>query len=114
MILVVDDDTAIREILPKILAKAGYESETAANGKEALNLLQAGKVYDLIILDLMMPIMDGNEFMEEILNNGYDIPIILLTGYLGDLKAELRMTPVALMEKPFIFDKIIAEVKKHV
>ena len=63
-ILVVDDDADIRETLREVLHHAGHEVATADNGLEALRMLRSGLAPCLVLLDLMMPIMDGYEFLE--------------------------------------------------
>jgi CheY-like chemotaxis protein len=61
-ILVVDDDSAIRETIATVLEDEGYRIETASDGAQALALLNRGVRADLILLDLMMPVMNGWEF----------------------------------------------------
>ncbi|HEY5555605.1 response regulator transcription factor [Acetobacterium sp.] len=76
-ILVAEDEDKLREIVLKYLKKEGYEGFGAANGEEALNLW-AEKQPDCIILDVMMPIMDGFEVLEEIRETD-NVPVIMLT-----------------------------------
>lgn len=57
-VLIVDDDVAIRKMLVEALSLEGFHTETARNGREALEVLQQGKRW-IILLDLMMPVMDG-------------------------------------------------------
>lgn len=69
-ILVVDDDSDIREAVAEALAQEGHAVETAANGREAMDLLSAvaarEQLPDLILLDLRMPVLDGAGFMQEL------------------------------------------------
>ena len=66
-ILVVDDDLDIRDTVGDVLADEGYDVELAANGREALDLLmRAERLPDLVLLDLMMPELDGWGFMAEV------------------------------------------------
>ena len=58
-ILVVDDDADIRDAMCLILEHNGYRATAASNGEEALRVLRAGRPVDLILLDMMMPVMDG-------------------------------------------------------
>lgn len=76
-ILVAEDEDKLREIVLKYLKKEGYEGFGAANGEEALNLW-AEKQPDCIILDVMMPLMDGFEVLEEIRETD-NVPVIMLT-----------------------------------
>lgn len=64
-ILVVEDDTALNEAFRIILTKKGYDVTVAYDGKEALEKV-ANQDYDLILLDLLMPVMDGREFLEKV------------------------------------------------
>jgi len=76
-ILVAEDEDKLREIVLKYLKKEGYEGFGAANGEEALDLW-AEKQPDCIILDVMMPIMDGFEVLAEIRKTD-NVPVIMLT-----------------------------------
>lgn len=86
-ILVVDDDEGIREILQMAFATEGYNVTTAANGLEAIEILTQSPQFGLILLDLMMPKMNGWEFVEAFQKNNYpQIPIILMTAYSDRVK----------------------------
>ena len=58
-ILVVDDEEPIREVVSSMLNQAGYHARKAASGMEALELLDCGEDFELILTDLMMPELDG-------------------------------------------------------
>jgi DNA-binding response OmpR family regulator len=109
-ILVVEDDESQRLLYHDELAEDGYEVMLAANGMEALKQLDRGKP-DLIILDIVMPVMDGMEALGRIIREYRDVPVILNTAYssyrddfmswgadayvvksadLGELKAKVR------------------------
>src|SRR4051794_12204641 len=77
-ILVVEDDDAIRGLVSDVLRDDGYQVREATNGIEALEQLRSGRP-DLIVLDLMMPVMDGWAFVEECRNNQYcqGVPIVV-------------------------------------
>ncbi|HMB65949.1 MAG TPA: response regulator [Patescibacteria group bacterium] len=75
-ILIIEDEKPIAKALTLKLKKEGLESQVAANGQEALDLLDKEK-YGLLILDLVMPKMDGFDFLEEIKKKNIDIPIIV-------------------------------------
>jgi len=79
-ILIVDDDMINRKLIAKIISKKGYQFKEAANGVEALDAVKQGPV-DLVLLDLMMPVMNGMEFLQEIRRdpNYMNLPIIVLT-----------------------------------
>ena len=78
-ILVVDDELDIRMVLEEILRGQGFEVFTAGNGQEALNKLDK-ESYDLMVLDIMMPVMDGHEVMEKLpVEIREKMPVIMLT-----------------------------------
>ncbi len=81
-ILVVEDEEGLRLLYEEELKSEGYEVLTARNGKEALQQLETGKP-DLVILDIVMPVMDGMETLGKILGKERKIPIILNTSYSG-------------------------------
>jgi len=81
-ILVVEDEEGLRLLYEEELEAEGYEVLTAQNGKEAIQKLEEGKP-DLIILDIVMPVMDGMEALGRIVGKERRIPIILNTSYPG-------------------------------
>jgi len=81
-ILVVEDEEGLRLLYEEELKAEGYEVLTARNGREAIQQLEAGKP-DLIILDIVMPVMDGMETLGRIVGKERKIPIILNTSYSG-------------------------------
>jgi CheY-like chemotaxis protein len=81
-ILVVEDEESLRLLYEEELRAEGYEVLTAGNGREAIQQLEQGKP-DLIILDIVMPVMDGMEALGRIVGKERKIPIILNTSYSG-------------------------------
>jgi CheY-like chemotaxis protein len=81
-ILVVEDEEGLRFLYKEELEAEGYQILTAANGREALQQLEEGKP-DLIILDIVMPVMNGIEALGRIVGKERKIPIILNTSYSG-------------------------------
>jgi len=81
-ILVVEDEEGLRLLYQEELESEGYEIITARNGKEAIQRLEEGRP-DLIILDIVMPVMDGMEALGRIVGKDRKIPIILNTSYSG-------------------------------
>ena len=80
-LLVVDDHAEARDCLGVLLRQAGYGVRTAANGREALGLLDGGPAPDLILLDMLMPVLDGWHFLERLRlrGTGPRPPIIVTT-----------------------------------
>lgn len=79
-ILIVEDEEGLRLLYQEELSQEGYEVITARNGKEAMKLIEE-KTPDLIVLDIVMPVMDGMEALGRILRKERKIPIILNTSY---------------------------------
>lgn len=115
-VLVVEDDETIRETLVELLVEYGYAAESAADGREALEkLAESSTAPCLILLDLMMPGMDGREFRERQLCDPAlsEIPVVVISAYrdLRTLAGELR--PVAMLKKPLRLADLLGVVKAH-
>ena len=110
-ILVVDDDPEIVNFVRRGLAYEGYEVDTAADGSEALAKARE-KEPDLVILDIMMPGIDGIETSKR-LRQGGDVPILMLTakGTVADKVAGLESGADDYLVKPFAFDELLARVR---
>ncbi|HOJ12961.1 MAG TPA: response regulator [Deltaproteobacteria bacterium] len=80
-ILIVEDDRSIQELLKQELNDEGYATSIAGNGREALDLLRSDAKFDLIVLDLRMPAMDGFETMGHILKLKEETPVVIHTAY---------------------------------
>ena len=78
VVMVVDDESRMRKLVKDFLTKSGYEVLEAGNGAEALDIFYMNSQVDLIILDVMMPVMDGWETVREIRKSS-KVPIIMLT-----------------------------------
>lgn len=113
-ILVVDDETYIVEILTFNLQREGYEVLTAANGREGLALARTEKP-DLILLDIMMPEMDGFAVCEELRKEDKLTPIIMLTAREeeADRVSGLELGADDYVSKPFSVKELMARVKTN-
>lgn len=110
-ILVVDDDMHIRELIRVFLEEAGMEVLEAADGLEALSMLAEERA-DLVIMDIMMPNMDGWELCHE-LQRDYDMPLLMLTAK-GETKQILKGFELGTddyLVKPFEPAELVARVK---
>lgn len=108
-ILVVDDEPSIRELLADALAQEGYEVFTAANGLQALRLLQVHAV-NAILLDLAMPVMDGFGFRRQQLLEPHAarIPVIVLSANHDLARQSQVLRPYAWLSKPFDVFEVVA------
>jgi len=104
-ILLADDDPAIRRILSRLLAEEDYFVRTAANGVEALELATATK-FDLVLLDLNLPVKDGWETFVRLSTKNLLLPFILITGRPGQFFSALAAGVGALLEKPLNFTEL--------
>ena len=111
-VLIVEDDRDMREGLARILAAEGIETHTAANGLAALDLLQDGWRPDVIVLDLMMPVMSGTEFRTaQLADPGLAaIPVVVVSGRHDLADAAPRLRPAAILQKPFSMRAFLATV----
>lgn len=110
-ILVVEDDKGIRMLMEDALADAGYEPLLACNGLEALEVLETKHV-DLIILDIMMPKMDGYELLGQIRESGMDLPVLMVTAKqtLSDKKRGFLLGADDYLVKPFEEEEMLLRV----
>lgn len=106
-ILVVDDDPLVRATIVRALNKLGYSTGEAVDGQAALAALRAAEPPSLVILDYVMPGMDGAETAREIAAVDPDLPIIFSTGHaaLRALRAAAG-EDAAVLEKPFTLDEL--------
>lgn len=110
-VLIVDDDRPSVKMNSYLLREEGYDILTAPNGLEALHILEKETV-DLVILDVMMPIMDGHETLAKVRQN-YDLPVIFLSakGETKDKVQGLEMGADDYLAKPFEPAELLARVK---
>jgi CheY-like chemotaxis protein len=110
---VVDDHDDVREALVAILESEGFTTSTAANGAEALSYLRSsGARPCLILLDLMMPVMDGSEFREKQLADPElaGIPVIIVSAY-GQRTQGRALRAAAYVSKPIDIERLIELVR---
>lgn len=111
-IMVVEDDAELRDLFCAVLAENGYQTLPAADGMEALDILEHSYV-DLIISDIMMPKMDGFELTEQLRNANFDMPILLITALdgLDDKRRGFRAGTDDYMVKPIDVNEMVWRVE---
>ena len=111
-ILVAEDQTDIRDLLVMNLRQAGYDVDAVADGQAALDR-QSGDAADLLVLDLMMPRLDGLEVCKALRADGRDTPILMLTAKSTELDRVLGLELGAddYLTKPFSMPELLARVK---
>ncbi|PRR69107.1 Heme response regulator HssR [Clostridium thermopalmarium DSM 5974] len=111
-ILVVEDDINTQKLICAVLKRGGYNTYTAKDGIEALNLMET-QHFDLIVLDLMMPHMDGYELCEQLRDIGENIPILMMTASqkIEDKHKGFLVGTDDYMTKPFDEQEMLFRVK---
>jgi two-component system, OmpR family, response regulator CpxR len=115
-ILVVDDDRDIRETLGEILNHEGYHVEMAENGARAIELIRRGPAPSLVLLDLMMPVMSGWEFLEQAETDEtlHDIPVLVVSAMPAPLAPpESRGGVKACLHKPLKLEQLLDLVHQY-
>ncbi|MCK4817668.1 response regulator, partial [bacterium] len=114
-ILVVDDDETILESCSRVLREEGYEVETALSGQEALQKLKKNQ-YDLVLIDIRMPGMDGIETLEEMKKEVPDITVVMFTEYpsIETARESMRLETFDYLPKPFTPEELLSVVKKSI
>ena len=114
-ILIVDDHDDIRESLAELLSEEGYAVALASNGREALQYLQANRPPCLILLDLMMPVMNGFEFRAAQREDPKlaEIPIAVVSGREDAPQNAAEMQAVHCFPKPVNLDALLRAVAGH-
>jgi two-component system chemotaxis response regulator CheY len=111
-VLVVDDDLYLTEIITDVLEAEGHTARKASNGLEAIDLIKERKP-ELILLDLMMPVMNGWELADRLRSNPdwADIPVVVITAnYQPDRKQQIAGAK-AVITKPFDIDQLVNAVE---
>lgn len=115
-ILVVEDDTSIRELLVELLESEGYAVFSAVNGLEGLRFLQGNQQPDLILIDLMMPVMDGYAFRTEQLKHETwsKIPTVVMSAEANAKEKMKSFNISAFLSKPVELETILKTVSRFI
>jgi len=115
IVLVIDDDRNVAEALMEVLESEGYEVQTADNGRSALNQLRGGLRPCAILLDLMMPVMDGWDFRQEQMRDAdlKEIPVVVISaaGFSADT-VRAQFGGVEYLTKPFELTSFVRTVRQ--
>ncbi len=111
-ILIVEDDDDIRNALADLLEDEGYHTEAAINGKDALEKLEEIPKPCLVLLDMMMPIMNGRQFLDEVMKDAYlaPIPILIVSAVADKTNTE---GSVGFLKKPIDIDVVLNVVAQY-
>ena len=111
-VLVIDDERAIRYSLKEILEMESYEVETAENGEEGLEKARKDK-FDAIFCDIKMPVMDGNEVLSKLIEEGIESPVVMISGH-ADIQTAvdcIKRGAFDFIEKPLDLNRILITLK---
>jgi two-component system response regulator AtoC len=113
-ILVVDDAEGIRSYLASLLELRGFRVDTAEDGQSALALLESGAAPDLIILDVMMPGIDGLETLRRIRARGTEVPVVMLSvvGRAATIVEAMQLGAIDYLNKPFEEEELELTISK--
>ncbi|WP_375755108.1 response regulator [Corallococcus exercitus] len=111
-ILIVDDEPDLREVVAELLEMEDYTVLQAANGQAALEVLASQPQPCLVLLDLMMPVMDGHEFLHRLRQDERhrELPVLMLTAHFS---AKAPPGTVGLLRKPVDIAELLAMVARH-
>ncbi len=114
-VLVVDDDGGIRGVLSEILQDEGHRVESAGNGLEALHKLQGSTKPCVILLDLMMPVMNGWEFMHRRQDDTRlaSIPVVVISADAQVGEKAAAIGAVDYLTKPINLDRLLDTVQRY-
>ena len=112
-ILIAEDDRAVREALDRALRLEGYETSLAADGSEALGAIDRAGPVDVIVLDILMPYVNGLDVCRALRSRGDRTPILMLTARheVGDRVAGLDAGADDYLTKPFALDELLARIR---
>jgi DNA-binding response OmpR family regulator len=111
-LLVVEDDTEMRDLLKKVLEKEGYRVSVAEDGAEALSMLGGG-AYDLVVTDMLMPVKNGLDLLQDVHRSRPTLPVIVVTAF-GDWASYSRaveMGAAAFIKKPLRMSELVTTVQ---
>lgn len=112
-ILLAEDDDVMRQYLVRALERAGYQVTSVDRGTHALQHVEAGGAFDLLLTDIVMPEMDGIELAQKVTLIHPDMKVMFITGFSAvSLKAGQAMPNAKVLSKPFHLKDLVAEVDR--
>ena len=110
-VMLVEDEDTVRAVAERALTRAGYTVTTASDGEEGLELVQAGGEFDLVVSDVVMPVMDGPAMAKAIRKLHPEMPVLFMSGYAEEqLRKEIHLEGVHFLPKPFSVQQISDKV----
>jgi len=109
-VLVIDDDQAVLESMCELL-ESEYEVVPALDGQAALQLIAESPAFDVIVVDMLMPVLDGEGFVNALRSQGLKVPIILASAH-ADVRARARALGADWLAKPFHVAHLLAKIER--
>lgn len=110
-ILIVEDDAITRRNLSVLLKDEGYDVDQAGDGVQALEIL-AGRPFDLVLSDIVMPRMDGLKLLEQLQFMAPQMPVVIMTSYVSDSLSSVPAGAAEFIRKPFVLDDLLFKVQR--
>jgi two-component system cell cycle sensor histidine kinase/response regulator CckA len=111
-ILLVEDEPMVRTVAERALTRHGYKVLTANNGEDALEILAGGEDVNLLVSDVVMPVMDGPTMVKEARKTHPELPILFMSGYAEEhLRKSIDIDHVAFLPKPFSVQELAEAVR---
>lgn len=113
-ILIAEDEAALREFVSRALTHHGHDVVAVADGAEALATLHKGEMFDLLLSDIVMPVMDGIALALKVTKDFPDLKVLMMTGYAAERQRayNLEMLIHDVIAKPFTLDEICEKVSE--
>jgi chemosensory pili system protein ChpA (sensor histidine kinase/response regulator) len=112
-VMVIDDDADIRELMKMFLEADGYRVNVAKDGLDAIEQLQAGARPAVILLDLMLPRMDGEQFLKRMRAGRFGkIPVVVVSGHNAAQQKAVEIHAASCLEKPVELDELLKTVRR--
>lgn len=110
-VLIAEDEPSVREAARRLLQRAGVRVLTAGDGREALSIIRNDQHIDVLMTDMMMPLMSGAELIEQVALLGRDIRVIVMSGHSEVGASDPRVICDLVLEKPFSADSLVNAVR---
>jgi CheY-like chemotaxis protein len=111
-VLLVEDEAAVRELVERILRKAGFEVTAAPDALVALRVAAEAPPFDLLVSDVVMPGMNGIELARELRAIRPDLRVLLISGYTEEAVGRVGPDGLVLLSKPFAADELLARIRQ--
>ncbi len=113
-ILIVEDEPAILDLVGQVLEEEGYEVTRASNGAVALETVSTDAAFDLVVLDMWMPVVNGWQFATALAERGVRVPLLVMTAAKDASAYATAVGAVGFIGKPFNLDQLILAVRDGV